>query len=442
MVTRQTILILVLAALAAGQDIAAKADELVSAYAKQGKFSGAVLIAKDGKIVFEKAYGMANYEWNVPNSVDTKFRLGSITKQFAAMAVLQLEEAGKLKGGDKACDYLPACPEIWTSITIHQLLTHSSGIPNFTSFPEYKAIQLRPSRYDEQVKIVWEKPMDFDPGTKFQYSNTGYLILGKIIEKASGKNWEDCAREAIFAPAGMMDTRADDNAVVMPKRANGYLSNGGTPQNAQFVDMRIPGAAGALISTVGDLYKWDRALASGKLLKPETAARMWTVEKNNYAYGWSVFTREGKTVQAHGGGINGFSTFIERVPGDGVAVIVLSNFEDGQVGAVKDGLMKVVYGLPAELPTVRTEIQLDSALLDEYVGTYEMSPTFSLVVTRVGDQIITQATGQGKLPIFAEAKDLFFPKAIPATITFTRDEGKVTGLILKQGGREMKAKRR
>lgn len=239
-----------------------------------------------------------------------------------------------------------------------------------------------------------------------------------------------------------MDTRADDNAVVMPKRANGYLSNGGTPQNAGFVDMRIPGAAGALISTVGDLYKWDRALASGKLLKPEPAARMWTVEKNNYAYGWSVFTREGKTVQGHGGGINGFSSFIERVLGDGVAVIVLSNFEDGQVGAVKDGLMKIVYGLPAEFPTVRTEIQLDSALLDEYIGTYEISPTFSLVVTRVGEQIITQAKGQGKLPIFAEAKDLFFPKAIPATITFTRDEGKVTGLILKQDGREMKAKRR
>lgn len=122
MVTRQTILILVLAALAAGQDIAAKADELMSAYTKQGKFSGAVLIAKDGKIVFEKVYGMANYEWNVPNSVDTKFRLGNITKQFAAMAVLKLEEAGKLKVGDKSCEYLPACPEIWKPITIHQHL--------------------------------------------------------------------------------------------------------------------------------------------------------------------------------------------------------------------------------------------------------------------------------------------------------------------------------
>jgi len=177
------------------------------------------------------------------------------------------------------------------------------------------------------------------------------------------------------------------------------------------------------------------------LLKPEAAARMWTVEKSDYAYGWAISKRDG-AVQGHGGGIEGFSTFIERVPEDGVVVIVLSNFEDGQVEPVKDGLMKAAYGLPLEPPKDRTEVQLERALLDEYVGTYDLSPTFSLVVTREGRQMITQATGQDRLPIFAEAKDVFFPKLISATISFTREDGKLTGLILKQGGREMKATRR
>ncbi|WP_031499971.1 serine hydrolase [Bryobacter aggregatus] len=438
---RQTILILVFAVASFAQESKAKFDELVSAYAKQGFFSGSVLVAKGGKPVFEKAYGMANYEWNLPNAVDTKLRLGSITKQFAATAILQLEEAGKLKVSDKACAYLPACPEAWKPVTLHQLLTHTSGIPNFTSFPEYRNIQAKPSRYDEQVKVVWEKPLDFDPGTKYQYSNTGYLILGKIIEKASGKNWEDYVRESIFLPAGMSDTRADSNTDLIARRANGYLSNSGTTLNAGYINMAIPGAAGALLSTAHDLYLWDRALAAGKLLKPETAARMWTVEKNGYAYGWTVNTAEGRTTQGHNGGIDGFSTSIERVPADGVLVVVLSNFQDGQVGLLKTALMKMAYGETVEIPKQHVETRLDSALLDEYIGTYEMSPEFRLVVTREGDQLMTQATGQGKLPIYAEQKDVFFPKRMPATLTFVRENGKVTGLILHQNGRDMKAKR-
>jgi CubicO group peptidase (beta-lactamase class C family) len=351
---------------------------------------------------------------------------------------LKLEEQGKLKTTDKACDYLPACPEIWKPVTIHQILTHTSGIPNFTSFPEYAKLQVLSSRYEEQVKSVWNKKMDFDPGTKWQYSNTGYVMLGQIIEKASGKPWETYLQQEIFTPAGMTDTRADNNSELIAKRAAGYAIKTGKPTNAGYIDMHIPNVAGALISTTGDLYKWDRALTTNKILSEASRNKMWTPDKNNYAYGWGIGKQNGKTEQSHGGGIDGFSTFLLRVPDDGVLIVVLSNFEDGKTGDVRRGLTEIAYGRSAERP----EIQLDSATLDEYVGRYEFAPTFSLVITREGNQLITQATGQGKIPVFAEAKDTFFPKVMPATIVFTRENGKVTGLILNQSGREMPAPRK
>lgn len=435
----KTFLILGLAAATFAQDIATKADAFVASLAKQNKFSGTVLIAKEGKIVFEKAYGMANYDWSIPNTIDTKFRLGSVTKQFGAAAILKLEEQGKLKTTDNACDYLPACPEIWKPITIHQLLSHTSGIPNFTSFPEYARIQVRPSRYEEQVKSVWEKKMDFDPGTKWQYSNTGYVMLGQIIEKASGKPWEAYLQQEIFTPAGMTDTRADSNSDIIAKRAAGYSIKSGNTRNAGFIDMRIPNVAGALISTTGDLYKWDRALATNKILSEAGRKKMWTPVKNDYAYGWGIGDQNGKTEQSHGGGIDGFSTFLLRVPEDGVLVVVLSNFEDGKTGDVRRGLTNIAYGRAIEVPKERAEIQLDSATLDEYPGTYQFSPDFAMVVTREGNQLMVQATGQGKAPLYAEAKDILFPKVIQATIQILRTDGKVTGLLLKQNGREMKA---
>jgi CubicO group peptidase (beta-lactamase class C family) len=435
---RQTFLILVLAALTFAQDLTTKADEFVSAYVKQNKFSGTVLIAKEGKVVFEKAYGMANHEWSIPNTTDTVFRLGSISKQFGAAAILKLEEMGKLKTTDKACDYLPECPEAWKPITIHQLLTHTSGIVNFTSIKEFQRLKFLPSRYEEQYKAVRDLKMDFDPGTKYQYSNTGYILLGQIIEKASGQQWENFLREQIFLPAGMTQTRADSNAALIPRRASGYRSNNGAPANAGFIDMRIPNVAGALISTTGDLYKWDRALTTNKVLSDSSRAKMWTPDKNNYAYGWVVRTAEGKTSHAHNGGIDGFSTALLRIPDDGALIVVLSNFEDGQVGPLSSGLTQIANGGSPELPKDRTEIQLDTATLDEYVGNYQIAPNFILTITREGNQLITQATGQGKLPVYAEAKDILFPKAMPATIQILREDGKVTGLILKQGGREMK----
>lgn len=436
---RQAILIGALAVSALGQDIAAKADAFVKAYEVQKKFTGSVLIAQGGKVVFEKGYSLANREWQIPNTPETVFRLGSITKQFTAAAILKLEAAGKLKTTDKACDYLPDCPEAWRPITIHQLATHTSGVPNFTALPEYRNIKYAPSRYEDQVKLVWRMPMNFDPGTKMEYSNTGYLMLGKIIEKASGLTWDRYLQQEIFAPLGMTHTQAEPINAIVPRRAAGYSGIEGTVRNADFIDMRIPGGAGALVSTVQDLYLWDRALAAGKIVPDALKQRMFTPEKNNYAYGWTVRDVEGKKIAGHSGGIDGFSTQLQRIEQDGILVIALANADDAKTGEVASGLLALAQGKAVEPPKQRAEIELDEATLDQYVGRYEFQPQFSLVISREGKSLITQATNQGKVPIFAEAKDVFFPKLMPATLRFQRENGRVTGVVLQQGGREMKA---
>jgi CubicO group peptidase (beta-lactamase class C family) len=440
---RQTFLILALAGLSLAQEattLASKADEFVSALAKQNKFSGVVLIARDGQPLFHKAYGMANLEWGVANTTDTVFRLGSVTKQFTAAGIAKLEDSGKLKVSDKACAYLPSCPESWRNITIYQLVTHTSGIHNFTDVREYDASKRAPSRLDAQLKLIAGMPLDFDPGTKMNYSNTGYLLLGQIIEKASGMKWEDYLRKEIFLPAGMTQTRADSDTEVIPRRASGFIGNGGKPRNADFIDMRIPGAAGALVSTTGDLLKWDQALYNEKLFPATTIARLFQPEKNNYAYGWMIENFAGKKMIGHGGGIDGFVTNISRFPEDKTLIVFLCNQMDSDIPTLR-GLVDLAFGRQVEIPRERKEIELDSSLLDEYVGKYQIAPTFILSITRDGKQLLTQATGQGILPVYAEAKDALFAKAINAQLTFEREEGKIVRLILHQGGRKTPAKR-
>lgn len=421
--------------------MAEKADAVVSAYAAQGEFSGVAAIAKDGKLVFAKGYGMANYEWGVPNTVEAKFRIGSVSKQFGAAAILKLQEEGKLKVDDAACGYLPDCPERWRRITIHQLLTHTSGIPNVTNLPAYEGMKHLPSRYEEQVKAVWELPLDFDPGTQFAYSNTGYIMLGQVIEKASGMKWESYLEKALFGPAGMKDTMAGSNSLVVAKQAYGYRGNAGKPTQAEYVSMAIPNVAGAVVSTVGDLVKWDRALAGTAVLSAESKARLWKVEKSGYAYGWGVAQFEGKEMQAHSGGIEGFSAQYARIPAEGLAVVVLSNFEDGKTGPIRSALVRLALGKEVAVPKAAPVVELSERELEEYVGKYEIAPTFAIEVTREWSMLMAQATGQDRFPVFAMRKDAFRYRVVEAELEFKREEGKVTGLVLKQAGREIPGRR-
>jgi CubicO group peptidase (beta-lactamase class C family) len=436
------LVLLSLASPARADELASKFEQYMDACVAQEGFSGSVLVTKDGKDLFRKGYGLANAEHRIPNAPETKFRLGSITKQFTAMAILILQERGKLKVDDTIGKHLDDAPKAWEGVTIHHLLTHTSGIHSYTSDPEY----MKKMAYHETVKSMIarfkDKPLDFKPGEKFEYSNSGYFLLGAIIEKTSGETYEKFLKHAIFEPLGMKDTGYDHFATVIPRRASGYSRKSDGLENSEYLDMAQPYAAGSLYSTVDDLARWDRALNEGKLISKASYEKMYTPAKNDYAYGWVVKTRSGRKEIGHGGGINGFATQISRYPDRKACVVVLCNVLPSNPGRVAQDLAAIAFGEPYKIPKERKVARVDPSLYDAYVGRYRIAPEMTLTVTREGDRLMLEPTGQPKLEVFPESETEFFLKVVDAQITFVRDgKGKVTEAVLHQGGRDMKAKR-
>ncbi|MBS1812419.1 MAG: serine hydrolase [Acidobacteria bacterium] len=422
------------------QDTNAKFDEYLSAITKQDRFSGSVLVARDGKVLFSKGYGLANLEWDIPNSPQTKFRLGSITKQFTAASILLLQERGKLSIKAPICKYVENCPKAWEPVTIHHLLTHTSGIPSYTevkSPDEFRLMSLQrvtPAGFVDSFK---SKPLEFAVGEKMKYNNSGYFILGHIIEKISGQSYEAFLQQNIFTPLKLVNTGYDTATRILKARATGYAERDGKIINSEQMDMTIPYAAGSLYSTVEDLFAWNEALFSDKVLTAESRMAMMTVDKNNYAYGLTVNQQNNRKVVSHGGGINGFSTFLMRLPEEKVTIVVLRNREYGQPnpGKISQDLAAILFGEKYEIPQAKIIAQVDPKIYDAYVGDYQLAPNFILTVTREGDRLMTQATGQGKIEIFPESETRFFPKAMEAHLVFVKDaSGKVSHLILHQNG--------
>ncbi len=339
------------ACLVLAQDAAAALDQYVRSFAKPpGGFMGSVLVATGGKVILAKGYGYADVELDVPNTPQTKFRLGSITKQFTAAAILQLQEQGKLNVQDHVSKYYSNAPESWKDITIRHLLTHTSGIHNFTALPDYvKRMRERVAPL-ELIARFRDLPLDFPPGSKFSYSNSGYEVLGYIIEKVSGETYEEYLKKHIFDPLALADTGYDHTDAILKGRAMGYeTAPDGKLRNAAFLDMSIPYSAGSLYSTVLDLYKWDRALYAEKVLSKQSKEQMFTPFLNNYAYGWFVRKLYDHRTITHNGGINGFATHIARFPDDDACVVVLSNLPSRALAQMTRGLEAILFGQkPAE----------------------------------------------------------------------------------------------
>lgn len=350
--------------LARSDDFASQADEYLTNITRQESFSGSVLLATEGNVVFAKAYGLANREHGVANTTDTLFRLGSVTKQFTAMCILILQDEHKLSVTDHVSKYVPDCPAAWRDITIHHLLTHTSGIPNLTDFPGNVQRQRLPSTTEATVALFKDKPLLFEPGAKMQYSNSGYVLLGYIIEKVSGERYDQFISERIFQPLGMKRSGYDHPADILPNRAAGYARDGGKIVNCIPFAMDLPHAGGALYSTVGDLLIWDRALYSNRLVSTSSLQSMFTPYKDGYCYGWYVpkvglrypglllATLAGyvsgahkydRAVFDHGGSIAGFRACVARFPEDRVYVAVLGNFEWVDATAVAENLAQMYF---------------------------------------------------------------------------------------------------
>lgn len=416
----------------------ARMEQIVQSYVP-GRFMGTVLVAQDGKVLLDKAYGFANIEWDVPNTPTTKFRLGSITKQFTAASILLLEERGKLKVEDPVKKYMPDAPAAWDKITIVHLLTHTSGIPSFTGFPDFESREAQAMTPEKLVEWFRDKPLEFEPGTKWNYSNSGYILLGYLMEKISGQSYSDFVQQNIFTPLGMKDSGYDSNSAIIAHRAAGYTPGKSGPVNAGFVHMSIPFSAGALYSTTEDLLRWEQGLFGGKVLKPESLAKMTTPFKDDYAFGLTVhLSSNGHKVIEHDGGIEGFNTHLSYFPDDKLVVAVLANL-NGPAGQIAGNLAKVAHGEKVVLPVERKEITVSPEILKRYIGTYELTPRFSLTITLEEGQLVSQGTNQGKVPMFAESETMFFLKLVDAQIEFVKNEkGEVTNLVLHQNGRDVK----
>lgn len=335
----------------------ARIDAYLTSETETKSFRGSVLIGIDGKIGFEKGYGFADEEWNTRNTPTTKFRIASMTKQFTAACILLLQERGKLSVHDPISRYLSDLPASWQAITIHQLLTHTSGLPNYTSAPKIKELNRSGATPKEMIDLVINLPLEFKPGTKLMYTNTGYILLGMIIEKVSGQSYDAFLATNIFGPLEMVNSGYDKASDILSNRASGYQIKDGHLVNADFIDMSIPFSAGGIYSTVEDMYRWNEALANGKLLSADSIHQMFDVYPetaayaSHYGYGVVITQRFGRTLYYHGGGVNGFSSVIQRYPKERICIVVLSNSGPVKTWDLGDHVASELFEQP--LPPVK-----------------------------------------------------------------------------------------
>jgi D-alanyl-D-alanine carboxypeptidase len=421
----------------------ARIDQLLRATYPADEPGAVVLVVKDGQVLLRQGYGMANLELWVPLRPEMVFRLGSITKQFTAVAILKLVEQGKLALDDEVTQYLPDYPTHGARITIDQLLAHTAGLPNYIFLPEWVRT-LREDRTPTQlVDLFKDLPADFAPGTKWVYSNSGYVLLGAILEKVTGRSYADGLAANLFTPLGLSHTAYDTAAAIVPNRVSGYEGTAGHYRNTGYISMTEPYAAGALVSTVDDLARWDRALAAGTLLRPDLLDRMFTSghladgRPTGYGYGYAVWTYAGHRVLDHAGGVNGFVGEILRLPDDHLLVVLLSNNMEHtpRHDRLAFEIATLVMGLPPGVPR-----SVEPALLDRYAGVYRIDERTTAVVTHEGDGLFFQRLpGGARTATVPAAGGEFLLGDNLDRLRFTADpSGKVTGLVVEHhyGGPE------
>jgi CubicO group peptidase (beta-lactamase class C family) len=407
------------------QNLDATFDKLFEESFKPDGPGAAVLVAQKDRIIYHKAFGMANLELGVPLRPDHVFRIGSVSKQFTAAAILQLMEQGKLSLDDDLTKFIPDYPTLGRKITVEHLLTHTSGIKSYTDMkvwtPEVQRKDFTPAALIDFFK---NQPMDFEPGTKYQYNNSGYFLLGYIIEKVSGVSYGAYISEHIFKPLGMHNSYYGDVEPLIRNRAAGYSRSGAGDAytNAAFLSMTQPYAAGSLMSTVEDLYTWTKALHSGKVIRPESFKKAITPyilpdgSSTHYGYGLQMGNLFGSPTVEHGGGIHGFLSDLLYLPKEDVCVAILTNCD---CEPPRD-LSARVAALAIGKPFTPAAIQVDGATLEQYTGVYENDKKEQRIITVENGQLYSLRTGGSRYKIIPFDADQFYFEKSTARITFVK----------------------
>lgn len=529
---------------------ATAADSLLAAAYPAGEPGAAVLVRWKGEVVLRKGYGMAQMDLGIPVAPEQVFEIGSVTKQFTAAIVLRLAEQGKISLTDPITKYIPQMTFGGATITLEQLLSHTSGVPNYTDMPEWIPRWREDMTVETLFALFRDKPLDFPPGTLWNYSNSGYILLGAVIEKVTGKSYEEVVEQELFAPLGMKDSRYGHQEEIVRGRVAGYVKGPEGWANAPYLSLTQPFAAGSLMSTVDDLARWSDALEAGKVVSIASRDRMFTSAvlhggdqdgiATRYGLGNAMTEVAGRPAHEHGGGIHGFTCDLLRVPGDDLLVVILSNNPMQDVHDLAHQVAEAVLGVPKRatppgpalrapvlddyvgvylvpehsgsrrivsrdgetlrlqrtggdlhplvavgpdafetedgtplrferdargkiaallvdqgfgpvfrsmrtdepVPPPLKEVAVDPRAFDALVGVYALAPGFDIAVTREGEHLFAQATGQEKLELFPESPVRFFFKLVDAQIDFVLEGDRAVSLVLHQGGQNLPAPRK
>jgi CubicO group peptidase (beta-lactamase class C family) len=409
-----------------------------------------ILVMKKGDTLYRKAYGLANMELNVPMRPEMIFRIGSITKQYTAVAILQLVEQGKISLQDSIQKFITEFPNKGQTITIGNLLTHTSGISDYGALDFHIPNAIRIDFPTKQIiDSLDQLPLEFTPGSKFSYSNSNYFLLAYIIQEVSGKSYMEYLTENIFEPASLSHTYYDSPTEIIAGRVNGYSKINSKYYNAGYISMSLVFGAGALLSNVDDMYKWHEALYHGKLIKLETLQKAFTPFKlsngtsSEYGYGWFIKNRNGSKSIEHSGGIDGFQSDEIYFPEQDIFIATLYNSvneggSDMSFMALDNDIATLCLGKQLE-----KSISVDTEELKKYVGVYESDPQHPAIITLENGQLQMEAKAGGlpKSPLFAKSKNVFFLKVIDAEIEFAKENNKVTELIVHFNGLSQVAKK-
>jgi len=424
----------------------AEVDTYVEPYLEMKGFSGSILIASKGEVLLRKGYGMANYELDVPNTPQAKFHIASISKMFTAAAIMLLEERGLLRVSDPLTRYIPDYPD-GDRITVHHLLLHTSGIPNVNNLPDYDTQSRFPQTPSSIIEMFQNEPLVMEPGERFDYSNSNYNLLAFIIEKVSGQSYGDFLRENFLAPIGMSDTGHDGHAgEILKNRASGYVPVGADGlENAPYLDWTIKTGNGSLYSTVEDLYRWDRALYTEKILKKSTLDVMFTPHLEGVGYGWFLGERLNRRVARMSGRSPGFQGEIHRYLDDDVCVVVLSNNYSGAASFMITDLAAMVFGEPYEILAINPGLEIDPKVLDAYLGHYRGDADFFVpgasITVESRDGHLTMKWSMGGVSwLVPMTESTFYDRSYGGRVTFVKDAaGRVSHLIYRSSGQDYRA---
>src|SRR5688572_22452482 len=417
---------------------------------KEKNYPGiAVLVARDGKVLYKKGFGYADLKVKVPVIPDTKFRIGSVTKQFTGAAILKLQENNLLSVNDKLSKFIPDFPR-GDEVTIHQLLTHTSGIHSYTGKADFISRVTKTISPDSLILYFKSDPYDFNPGDRFLYNNSGYFLLGYIISKVSGKTYDAYLKETFFDPLGMTNTGVHYAGIKLEQEAKGYTKKGDKYEESLDWDMSWAGAAGALYSTVDDLLKWNQALYAGKVISEKSLKSALTPVVLNgkaeppgkYGYGLGLSSYRGTDIVGHSGGLHGFLTHLSYYPKEKMSVVMFTNTSDPEINFDPNKIAEAYLWNKLDSQSSFAQSQVKPANLEQFTGRYELLNVGVLTVTTAEDKLFAQLSGQPKFEIFPSSEYEFFWKVVDARLKFIKDEkGQISQAILYQGEAELKAQK-